>query len=142
MNDELIERLEQQIGSAHASDAPKELRAKVLADVARELRASRWDRWLARGAAAALVIGVALNAAAILPGRQSSAPTVAAAPRQDALVQVATTVAEATNFEMGRRVARRIAAMAGRPLSIDDAAALDAAIERHRSRNGSIRKAG
>ena len=108
---------------------PAELRGAVLRDVQRELRSARSDRRLARTAAALLVVGVGLNAAALLPGHSPSPQVFAVAPTQESFVQVAISVAEATDNQTGRQVARRLATMSGRPLSGEDAAAVDAAIE-------------
>lgn len=142
MNDESFEQLEQQIAGAHSLGAPVELRAAVLGDMQRELRAARWDRWLARAAVVMLVVGVGLNAATMLPERLPSTRTLATASQQEALVQVAVSVAEATDMQIGRQVARQLAARTGQPLSVDDAAAVDAAIDRHKSHGRAIGKEG
>jgi hypothetical protein len=137
MSDESWEQLEQRLEAA-GPGAPAGLRDAVLCDVRRELRAARWDRRLARSAAAALVLGVgwnALNFAFDERGDGRAAPGAAWAaagggPR-DALVQVAATVAEATDATTGRNVARQLAALSGRTLSVEQTAAIDAALRDH-----------
>jgi hypothetical protein len=59
-------------------------------------------------------------------GRQ---PMVQARSRQS-LVETAVVVAQATDAATGRRFARQLAAISGHKLTADDAAAIDAAIER------------
>jgi hypothetical protein len=137
MSDESREQLEQRLATA-GPGAPDALRDAVLRDVRRELRAARWDRRLARSAAAALVVGVgwnALNFAFERRGDGRAAPGVAWAAAgegsRDALVQVAATVAEATDATTGRNVARQLAALSGHTLSAEQAAALDAALRDH-----------
>ena len=121
---------------AAAPGAPADLRSAVLADVRRELRASAWDRMLARSAAAIVVVGVGLNAALGLRGDARMAPggqaTAIVDARQDALVQTAAAIAEATDAAMGRSVARQLAALSGRTLTDDQAAAIDAALRNRR----------
>jgi hypothetical protein len=132
MNGESFEQLERQI-AAVAPGAPAELRAVVLADVRRELRAARWDRRFARAAAAAVLVGVGWNALNVaLAGRGAAAVRVAqpvlASTSAEALVQTAATVAEATDAATGRLVARQLAALGGQRLSAAQAAAIDAAV--------------
>jgi hypothetical protein len=137
MSDESWGQLEQRLAAA-GPGPPARLRDAVLADVQRELRAARWDRRLARLAATALVLGVgwnALNFAFDERGDGRAAPDRALAEvdggSRDALVQVATTVAEATDAATGRNVARQLAALSGHTLSAEQAAALDAALRDH-----------
>jgi hypothetical protein len=134
MSDESWEQLEERLAAAGLG-APAALRAAVLGDVRRELRASRWDRRLARTAAAVMLLGVgwnALNVAIDGRGDLRAGPgterVVVAEVRQDALVQMAATVAEATDAETGRRVARQLAMLGGRELSGEQNAAIDAAL--------------
>jgi hypothetical protein len=130
MNDESLEHIERQIASAHRPGLPVGLRGAVLSDVQRELRAARWDHWLARAAAAMLVVGVGLNVAIGTHTDRSTQRQLADRATQDALVQVAVGVAEATDAKTARLYARQLAAVTGRALSVDDAAAIDAATER------------
>lgn len=131
MSDEWLEQLECQFAALPTSVLPVGMRAAVLADVERELRAARWDRRLGRAAAALLVIGVGLNFSAgwqlggSVKGRHEN---VARAEVRPSLVDTAVIVAEATNAETARRFARQLAAMSGRELTADEAAAIDAAI--------------
>jgi hypothetical protein len=142
MNDETIEQFEQQLVRARALGAPKELRGTVLCNVQRELRAARWDRRLARTAVISLVVGIGMNAAFLLPERAATPQLGTVKLKQDSLVQVAISVAEATDVRTGQRVAHRLATMAGRRLSIGELAAMDAAIERRTSRVTSDDKEG
>jgi hypothetical protein len=142
MNDESIESIEKQMIAAHPRGAPDGLRAAVLADIARELRSSRWDRRLVRAAAVLLVVGMGLNGAVGMRGATSPSGTqprlVQSAPRQS-LVDTAIVVAEATDAATGSRFARQLAAMSGRDLTSDEVAAIDAAVRRpgsHETTNG------
>jgi hypothetical protein len=136
------EQIEQQLAGLRPVGAPRELRAVVLADVHRELRSSSWDRRLARVAVVLVIVGVGLNAAFALPQRVPAPQILAAKPTQESLVQVAIGVAEATDVPTGRLVARRLALMTGRPLSGDDAAAIDIAVEQGASRETFVGKEG
>jgi hypothetical protein len=142
MSDNNLEQIEQQLAGLRPAGAPRELRVAVLADVHRELRASRWDRRLARVAVVLVVVGVGLNAAFALPKRAPAPQILAANPTQESLVQVAIGVAEATDVQTARLVARRLASMAGQPLSGDDAAAIDIAVEQRASREAFVGKEG
>lgn len=131
MNDETCELVEGQLAAFQRPAAPPALRAVVLADVERELRAARWDRRLGRVAVGLLVIGLGLNFSAgwqfsgSMNGRREN---VARAEVRPSLVDTAVIVAEATNAETARRFARQLAAMSGREITADEAAAIDAAI--------------
>jgi hypothetical protein len=141
-DDESFDRIEQQIRSVRPLGSPVELRSAVLAGVQQELRSAQWDRRLVRAAAFLLVVGVGMNAAFLLPKRAASPQLSAGKPKQDSLVQVAISVAEATDLQTGQRVAHRLAAMAGRRLSIGELAAMDAAIERRTSHGALVDKEG
>jgi hypothetical protein len=137
MSDESWEKLEERLAAAGAG-APAGLRAAVLGDVRRELGASRWDRRLAQTAAAVLVLGVGWNVLNVaLDGRDDPRAEpgaehwAAGDDSRDALVQVAATVAEATDAETGRRVARQVAMLGGRELSGAQSAAIEAALRQH-----------
>jgi hypothetical protein len=135
MSDESFEHVERQLAGA-GPGAPVELRAAVLGEMRRELRAARWDRWISRTAAAVLLVGVGLNAVMFLRGDPPAEPGAerGIAQRgivaQDSLVQAAAAVAEATDVETGRRFARQLAALGGRELSDEQAAAIDAAMRK------------
>lgn len=133
MNDESFGDIERQLTSAPSLPAPTELRADVLRDVHRELAAARWDRRFARAAAVLLAVGVGMNLAMGLQssGSRSAIRQVAGGPSRDSLVQVAMTVAEATDAETGSRFARQLAAMSGMSLSSEQSAAIDAAVKVH-----------
>ena len=137
MNDDSLAQLEQQLTGIPLLAAPAELRGALLSNVQRELRAARWDRRLARAAALLLVGGVALNVATGL--RMSNLGVeqheqIAGSSSQQLLVDTAIVVAEATDAATGGRFARQLAAMSGRELTVDEAAAIDAAIERASTR--------
>lgn len=141
MNDEPLDKLEQQLALLQTLGAPPALRGAVLADVRRELRASRWDRRLARTAAVLLITGIGLNAALVgskNAGRSRSNQFAHQASRKS-LVEAAVAVAQATSAETGGQFVRHLAALSGRTLTSDDLAAIDTAIEQqshHASLNG------
>ncbi len=131
MNDETCELVEGQLAAVQRTAAPTALRAAVLADVERELRAARWDRRLGRAAVGLLVIGLGLNFSAgwqLSGAVEEQHENVARAEVRPSLVDTAVIVAEATNAETARRFARQLAAMSGREITADEAAAIDAAI--------------
>jgi hypothetical protein len=137
MSDESLEHVERQIASIRGAGSPLELRGAVLGGVQRELRASRWDRRLARAAAVLLVVGVGMNAALALrfdgAGERRLVGSRRSEPRPT-VVDTAVVVAEATDLLTARRFARQLAAMAGRTLTKDESAAIDAAVHRPAAR--------
>ena len=64
-------------------------------------------------------------------GSGSASRQVAGGPSRDALVQVAVTVAEATDAQTGSQFARRLAAMSGMLIDREQSAAIDAAVKQH-----------
>ncbi len=143
MNDEQQEHVERLIAATFptgaAVGAPSALRTAVLADVRRELRNQRWDRRLRRTAAALLVVGVGFNGLITLGfgGSHGPAALVGGPDRmQPSILATATAVAEATDAQTARQFARQLAVMRGRPMTEQDAAALEAALAegiRHRN---------
>jgi hypothetical protein len=132
MSDESLEHIERQIAGMRTLGSPAELRGAVLGGVERELRAARWDRRLARAAAVLLVVGIGVNVALGLRF-DWTANQLAGSRRSDprpAVVDTAVVVAEATDLLTARRFARQLAAMAGRALTKDESAAIDAAVHR------------
>jgi hypothetical protein len=136
MDDNLLDPIERKLESMPQSGAPATLRAAVLSEMDRELRAARWDRRLARTAFVLLVVGVGLNAAIGLGVPSTSKHQVAREPQRDSLVQVAMSVAEATDAQTGSRFARQLAALTGRSLTGDEAAAIEAAVQGRVGTNG------
>jgi hypothetical protein len=134
MYDESLDQFEQQL-AAGAPGAPAAFREAVMTGVRRELRAARWDRRLARTAAATFVLGVGMNAVVGWRAERSAHAFFGGdhggAVAQDSLVQAAAAVAEATDAETGRRVVRQLAALGGQTLSDEQAAAIDAAVGDH-----------
>jgi hypothetical protein len=133
MNDESFEQIEQQIVGAGTLGAPTELRAAVLGGMQRELRAARWDRRLARAAVVLLVVGVGMNVASERFSRGAGGvarPQIARGDAQQSLVETAIVVAEATDPATGSRFARQLAAMSGHDLTLDERAAIEAALRR------------
>lgn len=126
-----LNEFERQLEAARQSGAPAELRHVVLTDVRRELRTAHWDRRLARFAVLLLVVGIGANAALMLRGNPHAARSPAGGPTRESLVQVAVSVAEATDARTGRRFARQLAALAGRDLTGDEAIAIEAAVASH-----------
>lgn len=144
MNDDSLEQIERQVAGSSQLGAPPALRAAVLADVRRELRAGAWDRRLARAAAVLLAVGVGMNVAAGLQSANEIGdrlPVVTQPNPRRSLVDTAVVVAEATDAQTGRQFARQLAAMTGRKLTVDEAAAIDAAVG-HASRDTSEGKKG
>jgi hypothetical protein len=104
-----------------------------LAEVQRELRSARCDRRWARAAAVLLAAGVGLNVAIGLRTVGSvdgSQQSVIRSSARKSLVDTAVVVAEATDAATGSRFARQLAAMSGRELTSDEAAAIEAAVRR------------
>lgn len=130
MNDEHVEQIEQQLAGVRPVGAPPTLRAAVLSDVQREVRASRWDRRLGRIAAVLLVVGVGLNVSIGMKSVRDSATMIAAHERsRQSLIDAAVVVAQATDAHTGSHYARQLAEMIGQPLSDDEAAVVDAAVQ-------------
>jgi hypothetical protein len=131
MSEESFEAIEQQLSMSFRHNAPPELRPAVLVDVERELRASRWDRRLGQTAFGLLAVGVGLNAGIILQesiGDGARDRPLAHVASRQSLVDTAVLVAEATDSATGSRFARQLAAIIGRELTADEAAAIDAAV--------------
>jgi hypothetical protein len=133
MDEDSLEQIEWQLAGTRVPAAPNSLRAAVLSSVQRELRASRWDRRLAGTAAVLLIVGMGLNVGIVwhesIEDGARARPSAPVASRQS-LVDTAVLVAEATDAATGSHFARQLAALSGRELTADDAAAIDAAIGR------------
>ena len=113
MNDD-DQELEHRLVRALQQSAPASLRAATLSDVRRELGAARFDRRLARLAAAVLFVGIGLNVALVLRGDagvSDGAEAATARSSQTALARTAVVVADATDAETARRFVRQIAAL-------------------------------
>jgi hypothetical protein len=137
MSDEVLEQIERQIASIQVVGAPVEMRGAVLDKMQRELRAARWDRRTARAAAVLLALGVAMNVPLGLRSSGLGDRQVARTHTEDvrpSLVDTAIMVAEATDAATARQYARQMAAMAGRTLTDDEAAVIEAAARRSVSR--------
>jgi hypothetical protein len=133
MDPESMEQFEEQLSGLPLGSPPAGLRQAVMSGIDRELRAARWERRAASAAALLLVVGIALNISlAMVPARSPVSPArqAVAANGRLPLVETAEVVAEVTNAATGRRVARQLAAMRGRRLSDEEAAEIDAAVER------------
>jgi hypothetical protein len=142
MDDDAFQGIESQLAAVGPTAAPGGLRAAVLDDVARELRATRWDRRMMRAAAVLFVVGIGLNAAIGLRSSASNGSHLrpnAHTASQQSLVEAAVVVAEATDAATGSRFARQLAAMSGNELTADEVAEIEAAVERgasHPAANG------
>jgi hypothetical protein len=137
MNNDPIDEIERQIAERLPSGAGAGLRSAVMADVHRELGASRWDRRMARVAASLLIAGLVLNVAVNRRLPDSSDSGRLAAARSNAagtLVDRAVIVAEATDPVTGQRFARQLAAITGRALTRDEAAAIGSTVQKKSSR--------
>lgn len=128
MKEHSLEQLERLIANCGPAGAPPELRGAVVAQMQRELAAARWDRQLARLAAALLVAGVGLNAAIGWSAASGDRPPLAAGSSQDSLVQTAVAVARATDAQTGRLMAQQMAAWNGQTMTNEQLASLDAAM--------------
>ncbi len=130
---ESVEAVERRLESLGSRRVPSDLRENVLADVHRELRAARWDRRLARAAVVLLVVGVGMNAAMGLRSSDSPSGHVAShrpGESRQSLVETAVVVGQATDASTALQFARQLAAMTGRELTPDEAAAIGAAVQR------------
>lgn len=128
-----MRQVEEQLAAVWLPAAPGELRGAVLTRVRRELRAGRWDQRLARTTVILLVLGVALNggvAFRISGQHERSTSRVVSSNDRPSLLHTAMVVAEVTDAATGRRFAEQLAALSGRVLTADEAAAIDAAMER------------
>ncbi len=111
--------------------APPELRGRVLRKVHRQLRGERWE-WRAGGFAALLLIaGIGLNLTVTSHRQESSGAPTDFAGGPQALIEVAMTVAQATDPETASRMAQQLVALSGAVLSPEQVATLDRAIHRH-----------
>ena len=133
MNDDDLEQLERRLAAAvspTSTMAPRQHRAAVLSAVQRELSASRWDRRLTRVAAAVVAVGVGLNVLTGLPAGHEASDAVARAERlaPPDFIQTAVAVAEATDGPTGRQYARQLALLSGVRLTVEQTAAIDAAV--------------
>lgn len=129
MKAEPLDEFESQLAAASPAGAPTELRRAVLNNVERELRASRWDRRLARAAVILLAFGIGLNAYHVLSPLDASMlrnRQIARVESSQTLIETAIAVAEATNADTGRLFARQWAAMSGRALTDHEIAEIDA----------------
>jgi hypothetical protein len=135
MKTEPLDEFESQLAAARTSGAPAELRRAVLGNVERELRASRWDRRMARVAIVLLAVGIGMNASvALRESRPQGSPSglIARDRAADSLIEAAIVVTEATDAETGRQFARQLAALSGRELTDQEIASIDAAATRDR----------
>jgi hypothetical protein len=122
-----VSQLERQLTLLAPDEAPNALREQVLAEVRRELRASRWDRRLGRVATCVLLLGVGINAVMAL-GMNDGRHLMRRPATQDSLVQTAVAVARATDVETGRQIARQLAAWSGQVMTDEQVAAFEAAL--------------
>ena len=139
MDDDSFEQVERHLAALEPRTASLALRATVLSAARRELHAARWDGRLTRAAMLLLSLGLVLNGAIglrpVVP-RGGHAQRLAAARSQRLLIDTAIVVAEATDASTGIRIARQLAAMSGRELTSDEAAAIDAAVEHSGNHHG------
>jgi hypothetical protein len=106
--------LEARLARCAPAGAPAELRAAVLGQVRRELRAARWDRRLARVAAVLFAVGIGASGLVMRPySSTSSGP--ASRPTPQTIGRLAATVAGATDLETARQFALQMAALQGWP---------------------------
>jgi hypothetical protein len=140
MNDDSFDSIEQQLARLQSPASPPSLRVPVLQAVHRELAAQRWDRRLFHLAAALLLIGIALNWSTGLPTHSTTARHVDIAARTESIVDVALTIAEATDAQTGANFAQHLAALSGFSLSPQESAALRQEIQQRLKGNSSSRR--
>lgn len=106
--------VEERLAHYAPAGAPAELRAAVLGQVHRELRAARWDRRLGRVAAVLLAMGIGTNGMVqwLYPPMATGPSTL---PSPQTIGRLAATVAEATDIETARQFVRQMAALQGWP---------------------------
>ncbi len=103
-------RLEKlRLGQVTTGSAPPELRAAVLGQVHRELRASRRDRRMAIAASLLLAVGVAMNVALQRPQAVSTANLIALRPTPRTIVVMAIHLATGTIVGVDDAVVEKIA---------------------------------
>lgn len=136
MSDESVEQVGCHIASMRLVGSPIELRAAVLGNIRRELRAACWDRRMARAATVLLGLGIGLNAAIGQPAGSGSGnvPRARRSEPQLSLVDTAIAVAQATDGPTGEQVVRQLAAMTGRELTVEEVVAIETALRRPTSR--------
>lgn len=140
MDSDDFDHIERRVSEVCGDYLPQELRAVVLGNVRRELRAGRWDRRLARAAVLLVGLGVGVNAAAVFHAdgaRDSRIVKTRPAEGEPGLIATAIVVARATDEATARQYARWLAAMSGHNLSVDEAAAIDRAVRRSVARGPS-----
>lgn len=126
--DETKDPVESRIQRIGRPAAPRHLRAAVLDQVQRELRAAHWDRRLFQMAVTLLSVGVG----AVLGTTQWYAPRMTHhAPSQTSLTEAAISVASASDPEQGTLFARYLALMSGVPLTPVEFAALELKVRHH-----------
>jgi hypothetical protein len=135
MNNEPFDEFERGLPDLQPAPVPPQLRAAVLADVHRELRADRWDRRMARTAVALLAVGIAMNVLSVTRSHRATRSEMASIGPPESLTQVAVAVAEATDAQTARRFARQWAARAGWRMGGAEAAAIDAALNQRLGRD-------
>jgi hypothetical protein len=122
-----ISQIERQLALLAPNEAPSMLREQVLADMRRELRASRWDRRLGRVATFVLLAGVGINAMMAL-GMNDGRHLVHKPATRHSIVQTAVAIARATDVETGRQIAQQLAAWSGQVMTDEQVAAFEAAL--------------
>ncbi|HEY2882435.1 MAG TPA: hypothetical protein VGJ15_08380 [Pirellulales bacterium] len=129
MDNEPVHSLEQPFAQLPQPKAPAKLRGPVLAAMHRELAAQRWERRFGQIAIALVIIGVGLNVIVGVRGVSIMRYGGELAMKPQAIVDVATAVAKATDAETGSRFAQHLAALSGTTLTKDQAAAIQQAIK-------------
>jgi hypothetical protein len=142
MDEHNFESIERQLIALPVAPAPEKLRQVVLAVAHRRLRAQRWDRLLARAAAAVFVVGLGLNAAVGISGKGGGASQTASAVKIEAVTQAALAVADATDPDTATQFAKRMAMLGGVPLSADKEAAIQRRIKARTSSGAKPRTDG
>ncbi len=129
MDIEPIDPLEHTLAQSPPSGAPVTLRGPILAAMQRELAAQRRDWRIGQIAVALVVLGIGLNIVVGLQSMSVMHRSGELAVTSEAIVNVATAVAKATDAETGSRMAQHLAALSGMTLTKDQTAAIQQAIK-------------
>lgn len=142
MDNSSIDPIERRLAALPTPRPPAQLRQSVLTGVHRQLAASRWDRRLARAAAALLIVGIGLNAAVGWRGSGSSDNRGSSELNPETVSRAAVAIGEGTNAEAGTEIARHLAALGGFSLTAQQETAIQRQIETHSKRSRAPGKDG
>ncbi len=140
--DESDASVEQQLASLQPCVSANDLRSATLGQVRRELRAARWDRRLGRTAMLLLAVGIGMSVLTLQRPVSPRGGQLAVGATNRAIVELAVTIADATDVETARSIVLHLATLSGLPLSIQQTDALGSEIDRRLSPTLFDKKAG